>query len=301
MPSIPHICVCVCTFQRPEYLRRLLDKLERQRSNELFDYSIVIVDNDFRESARTVVEAFSRQSKISCRYYVETNQNISVARNKAIENARGDLFAFIDDDEFPDEKWLLNLSNALSHYHADGVLGPVLPSFDEQPPKWVLKGRFFDRPSHPTGHVLAWQQTRTGNALVKKTLFEENRAWFDPTFGSGGEDRDLFRRRIEEGFIFVWCNEAPVFETIPSIRWKRTVLLKRALLRGKMARHSKQPKLTSILLSSVAIALYAVLLPFFFFLGHHIFMKYLIKECDHLGKILSFAGIELVEEKYVRG
>jgi hypothetical protein len=28
-------------------------------------------------------------------------------------------------------------------------------------------------------------------------------------------------------------------------------------------------------------------------------MKYLVKDCDHLGKVLAFAGVDLVKEKYV--
>ena len=300
VPPKPHICVCVCTFKRREFLRRLLSNLERQRTEELFDYSVVIVDNDEAESAREIVDCFVRQAKISCSYCVEPEQNIALARNKAIENANGDFIAFIDDDEFPGEQWLLTLYKALNRYKSDGVLGPVLPSFEKEPPKWVLTGRFFDRPTHPTGHVLAWKHTRTGNALLRRSVFKKDHMWFDPAFGSGGEDRDLFRRKIEEGFIFVWCNEAPVSETVPSIRWKRTVLLKRALLRGKMALNATESRLTSVLLSMLAIALYASLLPLFILLGHHVFMKYLIKGCDHLGKVLAFFGIDVVEEKYVR-
>lgn len=300
MPNKPHICVCVCTFRRPEYLRRLLSKLEGQCTGEALDYSIVIVDNDVSESARPVVEAFSHRARVTCRYHVEPNQNISLARNKAIENASGDSVAFIDDDEFPDERWLLNLTTALTRYNADGVLGPVLPVYDEQPPKWVSRGRFFERQTHPTGHVLSWENTRTGNALLKREVFSLDHEWFDPIFGSGGEDRDFFRRKIERGLAFVWCNEAPVFETVPSIRWKRTVLLKRALLRGKMALNSRDPRLRSVLVSTVAIMIYTGLLPVMLLLGHHVFMKYLIKDCDHLGKLFAACGIDLVEEKYVR-
>lgn len=299
MPNKLHICVCVCTFKRPDYLRRLLSKLEGQYTGEALDYSIVIVDNDVSGSARPVVEAFRQEAKILCRYYVEPKQNISLARNKAIENASGELVAFIDDDELPDERWLLNLMDALARYNADGVLGPVLPVYDEQPPKWVSRGRFFERPIHPTGHVLSWENTRTGNALLKREVFSADHEWFDPVFGSGGEDRDFFRRKIEKGLTFVWCNEAPVFETVPSTRWKRTVLLKRALLRGKMALNSRDPRMRSVLVSTVAIVIYTGLLPVMLLLGHHMLMKYLIKDCDHLGKLCAACGIDLVEEKYV--
>jgi succinoglycan biosynthesis protein ExoM len=295
------ICVCICTYQRPALLSRLIFKLQEQETEGLFDYSIVVVDNDRSESARLTVESFVRKSKISPSYYLEPEQNIALVRNKAIEHAHGDLVALIDDDELPDERWLLNLYKAMAQYAVDGILGPVLPHFETKPPEWVLKGHFFDRPSHPTGHVLSWHNTRTGNALLRRKLFKDGASWFDPSYGSGGEDRDFFRRKIEEGHVFVWCNEAAVFETVPPKRWKRTILLKRALLRGKMALNSTGSKPVSVIKSAVVAAIYTAGLPLFFVLGHHIFMKYLIKDCDHIGKVMAFFGINLVRDKYVGG
>jgi succinoglycan biosynthesis protein ExoM len=297
--GLPTIGVCVCTYKRPELLNRLVTKLEEQETDSLFDYSITIVDNDRFGSARRTVESLARASRISVGYYVEPEQNIARARNKAVHEAKGDFVAFIDDDEFPNERWLVTLYQAMHRYASDGVLGPVLPHFETRPPNWVLKGRFFDRPTHRSGHVLDWKNTRTGNALMRRELFKEGQDWFDPAYGSGGEDRDYFRRRIQEGHIFVWCNEAPVFETVPPGRWKRTILIKRALLRGKMALNGTRLQPVSILKSAIAIAVYSCCLPLFFVLGHHIFMKYLIKTCDHAGKVLAYIGIDLVREKYV--
>jgi glycosyltransferase involved in cell wall biosynthesis len=237
---------------------------------------------------------------MSIRYHVEPEQNIALARNKAIQNAAGDFVALIDDDEVPGPRWLLNLYVAIHRYDSAGVLGPVYPDFEREPPEWVRKGRFFERPSHSTGDVLGWRNMRTGNALLRRDVFgEDNRRWFDPAFGSGGEDRDLFRRMIAEGEIFVWCNEAPVFETISPNRWKRTVLLKRALLRGRMALNSTESRPLSVLKSVAAIAIYTACLPPSLLLGHHLFMKYLIKSFDHLGKVLALGGIDLVGERYV--
>jgi succinoglycan biosynthesis protein ExoM len=301
MPQKHHICVCVCTYKRPQLLRCLISKLEGQETEGLFDYSIVIVDNDRSESARQTVESYAQHSTISIGYYVESEQNIALARNKAIENSKGDFIGFIDDDEFPNGRWLLNLYNAVSRYKSDGILGPVLPHFEKEPPKWVKKGCFFNRPSHPTGFVLAWKNTRSGNALIRRDLFQEDRKWFDPAYGSGGEDRDFFKRKIAKGCVFVWCNDAPVYETVPPNRWKRTVMLKRALLRGKMALNAAGSKPASVLKSIVAVVIYTASLPLFMIAGHHFFMKYLIKNFDHLGKVLAFLGIDLIKEKYVGG
>ena len=280
---------------------RLLEKLERQATEDLFDYSIVVVDNDRFQSAKQTAESYARQSKIPFSFYTESEQNIALARNKAIENSKGDLIALIDDDEFPIEGWLLNLYKALNRYNSDGVLGPVLPHFDENPPKWIMKGRLFERPTHSTGQVLDWRNTRTGNVLLKKENFGKEKYYFDPAFGSGGEDRDFFKRKIGEGRFFVWCNEAPVFETVPPERWKRRILMKRAFLRGKMSLNNTGSKSVSVFKSLVAIFIYTGSLPVFFFLSHHVFMKFLIKDCDHLGKILAVCGVNLIKEKYVRG
>ena len=299
MPQKQQISVCICTYRRPILLERLLSALEQQDTEGFFEFSVVIVDNDKSESTRSIVESFARQSRISVCYDVEPEQNIALARNRALANSQGNFVAFIDDDEIPPESWLLRLYKALTNYHCDGILAPVLPQFEQAPPQWVLKGNYFDRPSHPTGHVLAWTNTRTGNVLLKRELFREGQKWFDPAFGSGGEDRDLFRRLIEKGHTFIWCNEAAVYETVPSNRWKRTVLLKRALLRGKMALNTPGTGVLSILKSVIAIIAYTASLPLLAICGQHIFMQYLIKLCDHLGKVLAFLGINLVREKYV--
>jgi succinoglycan biosynthesis protein ExoM len=301
MDRLPQITVCICTYRRPALLSRLLLDLAVQETEDAFDYSIVVVDNDKAQSAHLAVESFARRSTIALGYHVEPHQNIALARNKTVANADADLLAFIDDDEFPPKRWLLTLYRALAHYRCDGVLGPVLPSFEQAPPEWVRKARLFERPSHPTGQVLDWKNARTGNALLRSALFSVNQNWFDPQFGSGGEDRDFFKRMIDNGRVFVWCDEAYVYETISPNRWKRTVLVKRALLRGKMALNATNARWSSILKSALAFLLYAATLPVLFFVAHHLFMTHVIKACDHLGKVLAFLRLDLVKEKYVSG
>ena len=111
-----HICVCICTYKRLKYLIRLLRGLEKQKTEDLFDYSIVVVDNDRAESAKQTVETYTEQSKISINYFVQSKQNIALARNKAVENSSGDFLAFIDDDEFPGANWVLGLYKAIYKY-----------------------------------------------------------------------------------------------------------------------------------------------------------------------------------------
>ena len=291
-----HITVCVCTFRRPEFLRRLWDGLRCQHTAGLFSFSLAVVDNDSVASAQEAVRAMRQDSILEVQYLLEPEQNIALARNRALAHAHGDFLAFIDDDEFPPPDWLLSLFRAVHQFQADAVLGPVLPHFDQQPPAWILRGRFFERPRHLTGTVLPWTNTRTGNILLHRSVFQDSRFRFNPDFGSGGEDRELFRRMIAAGCRFVWCDEAPVFEAVPPGRCRRTFLLRRALLRGKTPyNHSFSAHLKSV----IAIPAYSLLLPLLALTRHHWFMKYLVSYCDHLGRILAAMGLQVVKDKYI--
>ena len=293
-----HISVCVCTYKRPEFLKRLLNALGEQEAGGLFTYSIVVADNDRLQSGEAVVEEFRKSHSVAIRYCVEGRQNIALARNQAIENADGDFVAFIDDDEFPARNWRLNLFRACEQYQVDGVLGPVRRHFDETPPKWIVKGEFYERPIHPTGLPVRWSLGRTGNVLLRKTVFTPGEPPFRPEFRHG-EDQDFFRRAIASGRRFIWCSDAIAYEVVPPVRWKRTFMLKKALLRGATAALHPTLGVADILKSVIAVPAYALALPFALILGQHRFMTLLVKLCDHLGKLLALLGINPIREQYV--
>jgi succinoglycan biosynthesis protein ExoM len=293
-----HISVCVCTYKRPLLLKRLLDELQRQNTDGLFTYSIVVADNDEAQSAAVVVEEARSGSAIQLAYCVELRQNIALARNRVVANAEGDFLAFIDDDEFPDANWLLTLFNTCNAYNVDGVLGPVKRHFDETPPAWMLKSRFYDRRVNQTGMRVDWQEARTGNVLLKRSILKDDAMPFRPEFRAG-EDQDFFRRKIEAGFVFIWCAEAVAFEVVPPARWKRKYLLRKALLRGATAALQPNCGVASVAKSFLAVLAYVVALPFALLFGQHHFMTLLVKLCDHSGKLLIVMGINPIRGEYV--
>ncbi len=292
-PEPISISVCVCTYKRPKLLARLLKDLEVQETDGILDISVIVVDNDMARSAQALVEDNKHTSRLNLDYYVVEEQNISLARNCAVKNASSEYIAFIDDDEYPGKRWLLDLLQAIKDYDADGALGPVLPDFEVEPPSWIVKGRLLERKTFATGTILKdARHTRTGNVMLKKELFRSESQPFNPKFGrTGGEDTDFFRRKLEEGGRFVWCNEAKVFEHVPPERATRHYLLKRALLRGEINSKGLSPISLSMIKSITAITLYTIILPFLMLLGQDYFMKFLIKECDHLGKVFGVLGI----------
>jgi succinoglycan biosynthesis protein ExoM len=297
MPKARHISVCICTFARQLWLQRLLDTLERQQTASNCTFSIVVADNDACRSAEEIVTNFAVRTAVATKYCHEPTRNIALARNKALENADGEFVAFIDDDEFPADDWLKTLVQACDKHGAAGVLGPVRPHFEEKPPSWLIRGRFCERPEHPTGTVMKWNASRTGNLLFCRSILNGIPEPFDPAFGTGGEDQDFFMRMNERGCAFIWCNEAVVYETVPPARWTRTYMLKRALLRGHNVLKHRGARAELLIRSVVAAPLYSVLVPLTLPFGQHVFMKYSIKLCDHLGRLLALLRLNPVHER----
>jgi succinoglycan biosynthesis protein ExoM len=278
-------------------VKRLLEELANQDTGGLLNFSIVVVDNDREESAKPVVTQFATTSSIETRYCMEPTPNIALARNKGVKNATGDYIAFIDDDEFPVKNWLATLLQTCKAHNVAGVLGPVLPHFEYEPPRWLARAGFYDRPRYQTGFVLNWTETRTGNVLFKRQIIDGMEEVFRAEFGSQGEDMDFFRRMMAAGHKFIWCDEAPAYETVPPHRWKRRFLLKRALLRGKTTFKHPKNRLKNIAKSVVAVPVYTAALPFLLVAGHHHFMKYLVRLFDHAGRLLALVNLNPIQER----
>lgn len=295
--SIPHITVCICTFKRPVLLKRLLDALARLKSEGLFTFSVVVADNDRERNAEPVVREFSATSAFKVTYCSEPRQNIALARNKTLEHSEGDYIAFIDDDEYPCAEWLLNLLDASVKHGVDGVLGPVRPHFEETPPRWAVRGRFFERPRHATGYRIDLKEARTGNLLFSRRIIEGVVPVFREQFGTGGEDVDFFRRMIEQGRVFIWCDEASVFESVPPSRCNRRYLLRRGLLRGRNNYNNPHGRIRKLVISALAIPLYTLALPVCLLPGQHVFLRYLIKLYDHIGRFLTMFGLNPVKDR----
>jgi succinoglycan biosynthesis protein ExoM len=298
-PPRYHVSICVCTYKRPQLLERLLNKLQTQITQDLFSFSVVVIDNDAQESGKDPVERAQQRSTFEINYDVEPERSISLARNRSVHNSRGDLIAFIDDDEFPDDAWLSSHLRTLLDTKADGVLGPVKPHFDGEGPVWLVRSGLLERSYFKTNQIIQdSRDTRTGNVLIWKRVFDGADGFFDPKYGrSGGGDAIFFKRMMAKGKVFVWCNEACVYETVVPERQTRSYYLKRACTRGLGEAWDTKFLSRGTIRSLIAIPLYTLSLPFLLLFGQHLFMRYLVKNCDHVSKILGHLGIKLVRER----
>lgn len=229
----PAISVCVCTFRRPELLRRLLAALAAQVDAPPFE--VIVVDNDAQRSADAVLAA-ARALPLQLRTAAEPCQSIALARNGSVQQARAAWLAFIDDDEEPVAGWLAGLHRAAVAHGADGAAGPVVPRLPPETPAWLVRAGLHERPRHPTGAAVPGDELRTGNLLIQRATLLRGAppdGPFDPRFGlTGGEDSQLFHRLAGGGARFVWCDEAVVFESVPPGRTRLRYLAETAFAAG---------------------------------------------------------------------
>lgn len=296
------ISVCICTFRRPELLARLLESLAAQETGAEFDFEIVVTDNDQGRSAEAVARRFEERLPGKVIYDCEPEQNIAMARNRGVRNARGNYIAYIDDDEYATSDWLLRLYSVQKQFAADGVQGPVLPEFPVPAPQWLKRSGLCDRKRWRTGTVTSLGDARTGNVLFRRDLFREGETWFDPAFGkTGGEDGDFFRRQGKRGAKFCWCDEALAYETVPESRWKLSFYMRKTFRIGTLyaglVRRGELPRrwmLTKNLILFFGLTLF---LPFLFLTGKRVWSRVLVKIAYCTGYVLGFCGIVLLTER----
>src|SRR6267143_2548611 len=132
-----NITVVVCTYNRCQTLKKTIESIAAQTLSQSLGWEILVVDNNSTDQTRQVVEDFRRHYPERLRYLFEPQQGVSHARNAGIRHARGEILAFIDDDEAAGAGWLQNLTANLHSGEWAGAGGRVLPPSSFSPPRWL--------------------------------------------------------------------------------------------------------------------------------------------------------------------
>ncbi|RWZ50889.1 glycosyltransferase family 2 protein [Labedella phragmitis] len=235
--SDARVTIAVLTFRRPEDIAETLPLLADQAESvrdRVGSASVLVIDNDPDESARSAVEAFATsRPSVVVRYHAEPVSGITAGRNRALaeaEAAGDDILVFIDDDERPTERWLELLLDTFEANDAVAVVGPVISRFDVEPDSWVTAGEFFSRRRLPTGSTV--DVAATNNLLLDLRVVRRIGLAFDPAFGITGGGDTMFSRTLARSGTLVWCDEAIVWDVVPASRVTRDWVVRRAFRSG---------------------------------------------------------------------
>lgn len=230
------ITVLVCTHNRCQTLAKAIESVAAQTLAQSLGWEILVVDNNSSDETRQVVENFRRRYPECIRYLFEPQQGLSYARNAGIREARGEILAFIDDDEIADAGWLQNLTANLHSGEWAGAGGRVLPPLGFSPPRWLSSKNSFAR-----GPLAIFDPGLEAGKL-NEPPFGANMAFRREVFGRYGgfrtdlgrtgknlisnEDTEFGRRLLAAGLRLRYEPSALTYHAVEEIRLRQEYFLR---------------------------------------------------------------------------
>jgi O-antigen biosynthesis protein len=203
----PSLSVVVCAHDAAATMDECL------RHTCALDYprlEVIVVDDGSTDDTAAIARRHPRVRLVK----LERNMGLAEARNAGIEEARGDLVAYLDADAAPPPEWPYYLALGLDAKDVGGSGGPNLPR-GEDPTGAHVVARAPGGPVHVlTEDDRAEHIPGCNMAFWKIVLVEVG--GFDPVYRSAGDDVDLcwkvLDRRWKIGFhpaAMVWHHRRP--------------------------------------------------------------------------------------------
>lgn len=224
------ISVIICTYNRDKYIYNVLKSLA-QGTLSCSEYEIVLVDNNCTDRTREEVERFCADfPDVTLRYFVETRQGLSNARNRGITESKGDILVYVDDDATVNDGYLSCYRDWFAaHPEIDAAGGPIIPHYETgAEPAWMtyfikrlLTGYLYfgEKPGPFPGE----NYPGGGNAAYRKSVFDKV-GLYNTELGrngdslAGGEEKDIFNKMKKEGMKFAYLPGAILYHSIPAYK-----------------------------------------------------------------------------------
>ena len=222
----------ICTYNRAKYIGPLLESIA---ANDLpkTEYEILLVDNNCTDNTREVCDAFmAKYPDVTFRYVVESEQGLSAARNKGIQEAKGDIIVYIDDDALVDTHYLRDYAEWFAaHPETMACGGPIEPLYETAEPDWMSP--------YTKALLTAWMNYGTkvreyphgrypggGNAAYRASVFDQV-GLFNTALGRkggnlmGSEEKDIFDKMHEFGMQVLYLPQPVLHHIIPQTKLEK--------------------------------------------------------------------------------
>ncbi|MDD5405240.1 MAG: glycosyltransferase family 2 protein [Sulfuricella sp.] len=240
----PFLTVALCTHNHADRLVRTLAELAHVQSPSL-PWEFLAIDNASRDATPALLAATDwRPSGVEVRVIREEKLGLSNARNRALQEARGEYILFMDDDETPDSSWLSAYEQAMREHQPDALGGRIEVFFEDGVrPRWLqdeLLG-FLGRINHGEARWLTECATPIfgGNFAFRRSVFArignfDARLGRQGTANIGGEDTEIYRRLLEHGCSVRWVPEAIIHHRIQTPKLRRSYFLDLHFRQGRV-------------------------------------------------------------------
>lgn len=241
------VAICICTFNRPELLARVLGVLRNLHTGTLRpeQISIIVVDNNPDSRVAAVCDRLRGQLPVRLVLIAEKRRGISFARNRAVAEALRagfDFLAFIDDDDRPETDWLDELVQKQRETRADIVCGAIPAVVDPRWPAWLKNSPLFAPSGAKTETKFGIPQgIGSGNVLIDCRLLARLKTAgpvFSPAFALiGGSDTEFYIRAKRSGAKITTAEKSIIHRHYGGRRITFRGLMVYALHRGNYSAH----------------------------------------------------------------
>jgi GT2 family glycosyltransferase len=195
------VSIVIPTFNRPARLRLVLDALARQSENPS-NFEVVVVDDGSKVPTADALSGVS--FPFTLRIVRQDNAGPARARNRGIEETRGELVLFLDDDVEPLPALVEEHLKSHAAEPTDAVIIGPLSSLPHYPQPWVAWEQSkieLQYQAMISGKMIpTFRQFWTGNASLARAHLVAL-GGFDTTF-LRGEDVELGARLHARGLVF---------------------------------------------------------------------------------------------------
>jgi glycosyltransferase involved in cell wall biosynthesis len=219
----PLVSIVVPTFNRCSSLCTLLNALAVQNAPPT-SFEVIVVDDGSTDG--TVEHVRSLAMPYALRVVQQAHDGPARARNLGVEQARGEVILFLDDDVVPAADLVATHVAAQTGHDDLVVIGPMLPPRDWPRPAWIrweedkLVAQY--EAMRAGKYACTPRQFFTANVSLPRACFLAA-GGFDPTF-KRAEDVELGYRLRDQGARFAFHGEAQVvhYPTRTFEGWCRT-------------------------------------------------------------------------------
>ena len=202
---------------------------------------LLVIDNNSSDNTKEVVMSIAEKDS-TIKYYFESKQGLSEARNSGIKLSKGDIIAFVDDDVYFDPFWLIEVVRIFQDYpEASCMGGKSIPQFEIGKPDWITDNLLTLYGSTNSGDTIKWmlypEHPFGLNMAFKRAAFDQIGVF---NLGLGrkkknllsNEESEVFWRVNQTGLRVIYTPKALLHHRIPHERTRKEWVLARYYWQG---------------------------------------------------------------------
>ncbi|MDJ0795633.1 MAG: hormogonium polysaccharide biosynthesis glycosyltransferase HpsE [Calothrix sp. MO_167.B12] len=230
-----NLTVAIPTYNGANRLPQVLERIQAQKNIENLNWEIIVVDNNSKDNTAKLIQEYQKkwQHSYPLRYVFEPKQGLAFARQRAIEEAKGELVAFLDDDNIPALNWVSEVYKfGQKHPQAGAYASQIHGLFEVEPPEYLKSIIFYLAITERGCQPLLYEPRKKGfppgaGLVVRRDVWKQNVP--KHLLFSGRTGKSLVSSEDTEALLYIyhadweiWYNpEMEIEHVIPSSRLEK--------------------------------------------------------------------------------